>query len=87
VPSTLSWLDTSAEEQRRVRELIALYTQSESRDELGVGQIRDAFADGLFPGTSTIHTRARYFLFIPWLYQQGAATRSGTKLTVWTDKE
>jgi len=85
VPSTLSWLDTSAEEQRRVRELIALYTQSESRDELGIGQIRDAFADGLFPGTSTIHTRARYFLFIPWLYQQGATTRSGTKLTVWTD--
>lgn len=87
MPSTLSWLDTSAEEQRRVRELIALYTQSESRDELGIGQIRDAFADGLFPGTSTIHTRARYFLFIPWLYQQGATTRSGAKLNLWTEKE
>ncbi|MCZ4080299.1 DUF6361 family protein [Rhodococcus sp. H36-A4] len=85
MPSTLSWLDTSAEEQRRVRELIALYTQSESRDELGIGQIRDAFADGLFPGTSTIHTRARYFLFIPWLFTQGAKTRGGTKLTTWTD--
>lgn len=85
MPSTLSWLDTSAEEQRRVRELIALYTQSESRDELGIGQIRDAFADGLFPGTSTIHTRARYFLFIPWLFTQGAKTRSGTKLEAWTD--
>lgn len=85
MPSTLSWLDTSAEEQRRVRELIALYTQSESRDELGIGQIRDAFADGLFPGTSTIHTRARYFLFIPWLFTQGAKTRGGTKLNAWTD--
>ncbi|WP_032375259.1 DUF6361 family protein [Rhodococcoides fascians] len=87
MPSTLSWLDTSADEQRRVRELIALYTQSESRDELGIGQIRDAFADGLFPGTSTIHTRARYFLFIPWLFTQGAKTRSGTKLTTWTDNQ
>lgn len=87
MPSTLSWLDTSAEEQRRVRELIALYTQSESRDELGIGQIRDAFADGLFPGTSTIHTRARYFLFIPWLFTQGAKTRSGNKLTTWTDNQ
>jgi len=87
VPSTLSWLDTSAEEQRRVRELIALYTLSESRDELGFGQIRDAFADGLFPGTSTIHTRARYFLFIPWLFTVGAKTRSGNKLTTWTDTQ
>ncbi len=87
MPSTLTWLDTSAEEQRRVRELIALYTQSESRDELGIGQIRDAFADGLFPGTSTIHTRARYFLFIPWLYKQGATTRSGARLTTWTDTQ
>ena len=85
MPSTLSWLDTSANEQRRVRELIALYTQSESRDELGIGQIRDAFADGLFPGTSTIHTRARYFLFIPWLITQGAKARSGAKLKAWTD--
>ncbi|WP_032402611.1 DUF6361 family protein [Rhodococcoides fascians] len=85
MPSTLSWLDTSADEQRRVRELIALYTQSESRDELGIGQIRDAFADGLFPGTSTIHTRARYFLFIPWLFTQGAKARSGAKLEAWTD--
>jgi hypothetical protein len=87
VASTLSWLDTSAEEQRRVRELIAMYTQSESRDELGIGQIRDAFADGLFPGTSTIHTRARYFLFVPWLYQLGATTRSGARLTTWTDTQ
>lgn len=87
MPSTLSWLDTSAGEQRRVRELIALYTQSESRDELGIGQIRDAFADGLFPGTSTIHTRARYFLFIPWLFALGAKTRSGGKLTTWTDTQ
>ena len=26
------------------------------------------FADMLFPGTSTIQTRARYFLFVPWIY-------------------
>src|SRR5437762_10514601 len=36
--------------------------------ELGLGGIRDAFADQLFPGTSTIQTRAKYFLFIPWIY-------------------
>lgn len=33
-----------------------------TRDELGIGTVRDAFADALFPGTSTIQTRAHYFL-------------------------
>jgi len=30
--------------------------------------VRDAFSDLLFPGLSTIQTRARYFFFIPWVY-------------------
>ena len=34
-----------------------MFTQSESRDELGIGQIRDAFSETLFPGTSVIQTR------------------------------
>lgn len=41
----------------------------ETRDELGLGGIRDSIADQLFPGTSTIQTRLRYFLFIPWIYR------------------
>lgn len=67
--STVAWMDTSAEEQRRVREMIALFAQQESRDELGMGQIRDVISDLLFPGTSVLQTRARYFLLIPWGYQ------------------
>jgi len=68
VPSLIAWLDASREDQRRMREIVNLFTQSESRDELGVGQVRDAFSDSLFPGTSTLHTRARYLLFVPWCY-------------------
>ncbi len=48
---------------------MALFQERESRDELGMGAIRDSIADHLFPGTSTIQTRLRYMLFIPWLYQ------------------
>ena len=73
MPSTIAWIDTTPEEQRAARELIALFTQTEGRDELGVGQIRDALSDLLFPGTSTIQTRARYFLFVPWCYTAGSA--------------
>lgn len=84
--STIAWLDTSSDEQRRVRELISLFTQSESRDELGLGQIRDAFSDTLFPGTSVIQTRARYYLFVPWIYRQGRERgRSGPALKAWAE--
>lgn len=49
--------------------LMALFSEKEARDELGIGGIRDAISDQLFPGTSTIQTRLRYFLFIPWLFE------------------
>ncbi len=74
MPSTIAWLDASREDQRRMREIVNLFAQHESRDELGIGQVRDAFSDRLFPGTSTLHTRARYLLLIPWCYR--AAARS-----------
>ena len=61
--SFLSWLDYSEEERRKMLDVISLFQQKESRDELGVGTVRDSFADIFFPGTSTIQTRARYFLF------------------------
>lgn len=73
MPSTIAWLDSSREEQRRMREVINLFAQTESRDELGIGQVRDSFSDQLFPGTSTLHTRARYLLLIPWCYRAAAA--------------
>lgn len=47
---------------------ISLFRDQDTRDELGLGTIRDALADRFFPGTSTIQTRARYFFFIPWIY-------------------
>jgi hypothetical protein len=70
VASYFAWLDSSRDEQRRMRELLNLFTETESRDELGIGQVRDAFSDRLFPGTSTLHTRARYLLIVPWCFQE-----------------
>ena len=48
-------------------ELVSALNEPGTLDELGIGTIRDTIADTLFPGTSTIQTRARYFLFIPWI--------------------
>jgi hypothetical protein len=69
----LHWLASSERERQQAFELARAFQQKESRDELGIGTVRDALADLLFPGTSTLHTRARYHLFIPWAYQHAAA--------------
>ncbi|HOO50334.1 MAG TPA: DUF6361 family protein [Alphaproteobacteria bacterium] len=68
MPSFFSWLDYSEHEKRKMLDVINLFRERDTRDELGIGTVRDAFSDMLFPGTSTIQTRAKYFLFIPWMY-------------------
>jgi hypothetical protein len=67
--SALAWLDYSDGKRRRMLEIIDLFRERGTLDELGIGSIRDTFADRFFPSISTIQSRARYFLFIPWLYQ------------------
>lgn len=52
--------------------VVDLFKEKGTLDELGFGSIRDAFADILFPGTTTIHTRLKYVLLVPWLLRQGA---------------
>lgn len=68
MPSTFAWLDYSARERRTMLQVVDLFREKGTVDELGFGTIRDAFADYFFPGTSTLHSRARYLLFIPWVY-------------------
>ena len=85
-PSVLAWLDYSQADQRRAREIVAMFSQRESRDELGLGGIRDALSDTLFPGTSVVLTRARYFLFVPWLFREGARRgHAGLRLASWVE--
>lgn len=64
---TLQWLDFSPTEREDVLTLLESQKDKSTIDELGLGLVRDAISDHLFPGLSTIQTRARYFLFVPWL--------------------
>ena len=73
MPSLISWLDSSPEEQRRVREIIRSFELNETVDELGGRQVFVALSDEMFPGTSVLLSRARYLLFIPWLMQRASA--------------
>ncbi|ORJ55897.1 DUF6361 family protein [Geothermobacter hydrogeniphilus] len=67
--SNLTWIDHDSKARERTLRILSLFQEKESRDELGLGSVRDSFADQLFPGTSTIQTRLRYMLFVPWIYQ------------------
>jgi len=69
MPSSLAWLDNDPSAKERTNRILSLFQERESRDELGLGSIRDSFSDLFFPGTSTIHTRLRYMLIVPWVYQ------------------
>lgn len=54
------------------------------RDEIGFLIIHQRYADFFFPGTSVLHTRLRYALFVPWIYQtlyeDGLSTPLGDRL-------
>lgn len=63
--SNLGWVDFSSTDREQVSKILAMLREPGTLDELGVGQIRDAYADLLFPGFSTIQTRAKYLITVP----------------------
>lgn len=67
--SAIGWVDFSSEHRERVKSVIDLLSTPGVIDELGIGVIRDSFSDSLFPGISTIQTRAKYFLTVPRLFK------------------
>ena len=49
--------------------------QAGVRDEVGFLIIHQRYADRFFPGTSVLHTRLRYVLFVPWIYTDARNSR------------
>lgn len=74
----LGWIDFSKEDRDKVHDVMNLLQDQGAVDELGIGIIRDAFANYFFPGTSTIQTRAKYFLIVPYLLKEAAEGKYGT---------
>ena len=63
---TLGWTMLSRAELRQAERLAS--GEQDTRDEIGFLLIHQGFADRFFPGTSVLHTRVRYALFVPWLF-------------------
>lgn len=68
--STLGWLDLDTAASERVATLLRSLEEPSTLDVLGLGTVRDAFADMLSPGTSTVQTRLRYVIFLPWIFKR-----------------
>ncbi|MCY3676527.1 MAG: hypothetical protein F4Z31_07290 [Gemmatimonadetes bacterium] len=66
--STLTWLDYSERDRRRALEVIDRFKETETIDELGLAGVGNSYSDLFFPGTTTLQTRACYFLLIPWAF-------------------
>lgn len=73
----LGWIDFSKEDRQKAFDVINLLSEQGAVDELGIGVIRDAFANYFFPGTSTIQTRAKYFLIVPYMLREAVDGRYG----------
>ena len=76
----LGWVDFSREDREKVLDVMNLLQEQGAVDEIGIGLVRDAFANLFFPGTSTVQTVAKYFLIVPYVLKEATAGRYGNDL-------
>ena len=85
----IGFIDYSKEERNKILSTLKLLGEQSALDELGIGVLRDAYADILFPGISTLQTRAKYFVLIPYLFEKASEMaekgklRSGQEMLQW----
>jgi len=65
--ASIGWIDFSTTDRHRVGTILDLLRPEGMVDELGMGTMRDGLANQMFPGISTIQTRAKYFFIIPYI--------------------
>lgn len=73
--SSLGWLDFDAAAADRVATLLRALQEPSTLDALGLGPVVNTFSDMLHPGTSYVHTKLRYLIFLPWIFQRLEADR------------
>lgn len=64
----IGFINLNQDALNRTNKLMQLLQGQGAIDELGLGRIRDFFSNRMFPGMSTLQTRAKYFLLLPALY-------------------
>ena len=65
----IAWLDLTASDRDKMQRVLDLFKEQGTVDEMGLGSLREALSTILFPGITSIQTRLRYVLFVPWIYK------------------
>lgn len=65
----IGWIDFSKSDRNKVFNVLKLLSEEGVLDELGIAPIRDAFSNIFFPGITTVQTRAKYFLIVPYAFR------------------
>ncbi|MFW9940374.1 MAG: DUF6361 family protein [Candidatus Thorarchaeota archaeon] len=63
----IGWMDFSKAYRQKIGTILDLMKPEGMVDELGIGTIRDAIANQIFPGINTLQTRAKYFFIVPYI--------------------
>lgn len=71
----IGFVSFNQEALNRANKVMKLLQGQGAIDELGLGRIRDAFSNTMFPGMSVLQTHAKYFLLMPALYSFLEKTR------------
>ena len=71
----IGFVSFNQEALNRANKVMKLLQGQGAIDELGLGRIRDAFSNIMFPGMSVLQTHAKYFLLMPALYAYLEKTR------------
>ncbi len=66
----IGFVNFNLDERTTVYKVLQMLREKGTIDELGIGRIRDAFSDAMFPGTSVLQGHAKYFVVLPSLFVQ-----------------
>jgi len=64
----IGFLTLNTQERAQITKVLQAIREQQAIDELGIGRLRDAFSNRLFPGMSTLQHHAKYFVVLPAMY-------------------
>ncbi|MBO5631008.1 MAG: hypothetical protein J5965_18220 [Aeriscardovia sp.] len=64
----LGFITLNTQERSISNRVLQAIRDQQAIDELGIGRLRDAFSNTIFPGMSTLQRHAKYFAVLPSLY-------------------
>lgn len=77
--TAIGWIDFSPVAKERVKAFLDMIGTGGVVDELGIGTTRDSLSDLLYPGLSTLYTRAKYLFITPYILQDREIDRKNRK--------